>query len=52
MRPGSSTFRTFVPIEEMAKYMTEHNLESAPITTSDGRLVGLLRRGDAVREAK
>jgi hypothetical protein len=27
--------------------MMEHDLESSPITTSDGRLVGLLRREDA-----
>ena len=47
MRPGPSTFRPFVAIEEMAHVMTEHNLESSPITTSDGRLVGLLKREDA-----
>jgi len=40
MRPGPSTFRPFVPIEELAHYMAEHELPSAPITTSDGRLVG------------
>jgi CBS domain-containing protein len=48
---GPSTFRPHVPIEEMADYMTEHDLESAPITTSDGRVVGVLFREDAVREA-
>jgi CBS domain-containing protein len=51
MRPGPSTFRPFVSIEEMAHSMTEHNLETSPITTSDGRLVGLLRREDAERVA-
>jgi CBS domain-containing protein len=51
MRPGPSTFRPDVPIDEMARYMTDHDLVSSPITTSDGRLVGLLRREDAVREA-
>ena len=51
MRPGPSTFRPHVAIKEMADYMSEHNLESAPITTSDGRLVGLLKREDAVRVA-
>jgi Mg/Co/Ni transporter MgtE len=51
MRPGPSTFRPFVAIEEMAEYMIEHDLESAPVTTSDGRLVGLLRRSDAARTA-
>lgn len=52
MRPGPSTFRPFVSITEMAQYMGEHNLESSPITTSDGRLVGLLRRQDAQAAAR
>jgi len=52
MRPGPSTFRPFVAIEEMARLMAEHNLESSPITTSDGRLVGLLRRDDVERVAR
>src|SRR6266542_2319899 len=52
MRPGPSTFRPFVPIEEMAHFLTHHDLANAPITTSDGRLVGLLRRDDAVRAAE
>jgi len=51
MRPGPSTFRPFVAIEEMAEFMIEHNLESAPVTTSDGRLVGLLLRSDAAGTA-
>lgn len=51
MRPGPSTFRPFVPIDEMATFMTEHDLESSPITTADGRLVGLLRKEDAVTRA-
>lgn len=49
MRPGPSTFRPYVAIKEMADYMTEHQLESSPVTTSDGRLVGLLVQKDAVR---
>ena len=48
MRPGPSTFRPYVPIKEMADYMTGHDLESAPVTTSDGKLVGLLIRSEAV----
>jgi predicted transcriptional regulator len=51
MRPGPSTFRPYVAIAEMAAFMTEHNLDSSPITTSDGRLVGLLLKEDAVRVA-
>lgn len=51
MRPGPSTFRPFVSIEEMARFMTERDVESSPITTSDGRLLGLLLREDAVGKA-
>ncbi len=51
MRPGPSTFRPYIAIAEMAIFMTEHNLDSSPITTSDGRLVGLLLKEDAVRVA-
>jgi hypothetical protein len=29
--------------------MEEHNLDNAPVTTSDGKLVGLLYKVDAVR---
>jgi CBS domain-containing protein len=46
MRPGPSTFRPFVSVEEMARTMTERSLENSPVTTSDGRLVGLVRRED------
>lgn len=31
--------------------MTEHGLESAPVTTSDGKLVGLLLRSEAIELA-
>jgi CBS domain-containing protein len=51
MRPGPSTFRPYVAIKEMAEDMTKHMLESSPITTSDGRLVGLLLQKDAIRVA-
>jgi Mg/Co/Ni transporter MgtE len=51
MRPGPSTFRPYVSIKEMAKHMAEHKLESSPVTTSDGRLVGLLLQQDAIRVA-
>jgi predicted transcriptional regulator len=51
MRPGPSTFRPHVPIAEMAHHMVDHDVENAPITTSDGRLVGLLLRSDALHTA-
>ena len=49
MRPGPSTFRPSVLVEELAHYMAEHDLPNAPITTSDGRLVGLITLEDAAR---
>ena len=48
MRPGPSTFRPYVSLHEMAHFMVEHKLENTPITTSDGRLVGLLLQKDVV----
>jgi len=36
---------------EMAKTMVAHKLESSPITTSDGRLVGILLQEDVVEAA-
>jgi CBS domain-containing protein len=52
MRPGPSTFRPYVPIKEIADHMDKHNLESSPITTSDGKLVGLLLHADARQQAE
>jgi CBS domain-containing protein len=52
MTEGPSTFRPYVPIREMADHMREHDLGSAPITTSDGKLVGLLYRDDAISAAE
>ena len=51
MRPGPSTFRPHVAIEEIAHFMVDHDLPTSAITTSNGRLVGLLRREDAARAA-
>ncbi len=52
MQAGPSTFRPHVYVTEMAEYMTKHDLHSAPVTTGEGTLVGLLRRQDAVRVAE
>jgi Mg/Co/Ni transporter MgtE len=41
MRSGPSTFRPDVSVHEMLDYMHEHDLTTAPVTTSDGRLIGL-----------
>ena len=46
MRPGPSTYRPLVSVEEMRHTMTDRNLESSPVTTSDGKLVGLVRKED------
>ena len=46
MRPGPSTYRPSVSVREIARIMTERNLENFPVTTSDGALVGLVRRED------
>jgi Mg/Co/Ni transporter MgtE len=43
MELGPSTFRPSVSLEEMEAYFHENDLPSAPITTPDGVLVGLLR---------
>src|SRR5712692_1244497 len=48
MRPGPSSFRPYVFADEMAHSRVEHKLESSPITTADGRLVGLLLQKDVV----
>ena len=46
MRPGPSTYRPFVSVEDMRRTMTERNLENSPVTTGDGKLVGLVRKQD------
>ena len=51
MRPGPSTFRPHVPIGEIAHYMSEHDLRAAPITSADGKLIGLLHLDDAMHAA-
>ena len=46
MRPGPSTYRPFVSVADMSRTMIDRNLESSPVTTSDGKLVGLVRKQD------
>jgi predicted transcriptional regulator len=46
MRPGPSTYRPFVRVAEMRRTMIERNMDSSPVTTSDGKLVGLVRKQD------
>ena len=49
MRNGPTTFRPNEPVREMAKHMRERGGRTVLVTTSDGRLVGLLYREDAER---
>jgi CBS domain-containing protein len=46
MRPGPSTFRPFVTVEEMRRTMMDRDLDSSLVTTSDGKLVGLVTKKD------
>ena len=51
MRSGPTTFRPDVPVGKLAKRMRERGAHTVLVTTSDGRLVGLLYRDDAERLA-
>jgi len=47
MTPGPSTIRPSARLREVIERMQRQSLTSLPVTTLDGRLVGLLTRGDA-----
>ena len=47
MAPGPSTVRPSARLDAMVERMQSQNLTNLPVTTSDGRLVGLLTRRDA-----
>ena len=47
MTPGPSTIRPSARLEAMVERMQRQNLTNLPVTTSDGRLVGLLTLHDA-----
>ena len=47
MRNGSATLRPNEPVGNMAKRMQDREATAVLVTTSDGRLVGLLYREDA-----
>ena len=44
MEIGPSTFRPSAQVTDVMDYLRRHDVDSAVITTSDGRLVGLLQR--------
>ncbi|HEV1996506.1 MAG TPA: CBS domain-containing protein [Candidatus Dormibacteraeota bacterium] len=43
MRPGPSTYRPNVDVLEMSHHLTERKLQTALVTLSNGRLLGLVR---------
>ena len=47
MSEGPSTVRPSIGIDALIKRMDERDLTTFPVTTPDGRLVGLVRRADA-----
>jgi len=47
MSEGPSTVRPSIGIDELIKRMDERELMTFPVTTPDGRLVGLVQRADA-----
>jgi CBS domain-containing protein len=49
MTPGPSTIRPSARLRDVVERMQRQNLTNLPVTTSDGRLVGLLHREDAER---
>jgi CBS domain-containing protein len=46
MRNGPATFRPDEPVGKMAKRMQDRGARTVLVTTSDGRLVGLVYRED------
>ena len=51
MRSGPTTFRPVMLVGKMAERMRERGARTVLVTTSDGRLIGLLYREDAERLA-
>lgn len=47
MRNGPATFRPDEPVRKMAKRMRDRGASAVLVTTSDGRLVGILYRDNA-----
>jgi Mg/Co/Ni transporter MgtE len=52
MSDGPSTIRPSARLERVVERMRTHDLTGLPVTTSDGRLVGLLLRADAEAASK
>jgi CBS domain-containing protein len=52
MTEGPSTVRPNTSLASLVERMQKHDLRSFPVTTSDGRLVGLVLRDEAERELR
>jgi predicted transcriptional regulator len=50
MQSGPSTYRPHVTVEELAGALGEKTLDPILVTTSDGRLIGAVRRKDLGRK--
>jgi Mg/Co/Ni transporter MgtE len=50
MEPGPSTIRADNELEPLAKRMRDSDLTSLPVTTPEGRLLGVVRRDDVEAE--
>lgn len=46
MRPGPSTFRAHLPVEELSSFLGERNLRRAILTTPEGELIGVVFADD------
>ena len=46
MTPGPSTLRPSARLDAVAERMQRQSLTTLPVTTPDGRLIGLITRGD------
>jgi predicted transcriptional regulator len=44
MEAGPTTFRPHITVQQMTEYMREKNIEQVLVTTSDGRLVGIMEK--------
>lgn len=52
MKHGPSTFRPDVDVVYMAELMNDNDLETAPVTTSDGMVLGMVLREDLEKVLK
>ena len=47
MKPGPTTYRPYIFLEDALHYMREQKVRSVLVTDSDGRLMGVLLADDA-----